>query len=538
MRTHAVSAGLATLFLIAVTCVVPANAANCESLSSANLPDTTVTTAQSVPAGTFAPPYGGPLEKMPAFCRVAGVIKPTSDSYIRFEVWLPASGWNGRYLGVGNGGFAGSIDYGAMAGDLKRGFATAATDTGHEGDSVDASWAYRHPEKVIDFGYRGLHETTENAKRLIQAFYSRPPQHSYFDSCSDGGREALMEAQRFPDDFDGILAGAPANFWTHLLAGGLDVTHAMFGNPAAYISSTKVPAISAAVLSACDAEDGVKDGILNDPAKCHFDPDVLLCKGPESRSCLTALQTTALKKLYAGGQNSHGASIFPGVMPGGESGPNGWGLWLTGQGPGASLGAGFLENYFRYMVFDDPAWNPLTANVDTAEQTADEKTAHALNATDPNLRKFAARGGKLILYHGWNDPAISPLNTINYYNSVLAAMGAGETAKFIRLYMVPGMQHCIGGPGPSFFGQLGTTTAKGAEHGVYAALENWVEKGAAPGDVIATKYVDGNRAQGVQMTRPLCPYPEVAKYKGIGDTNDYMNFFCTAPVESSAASKR
>jgi len=521
------AAVLSILFSIAAASAFPATAATCESLSGTNLPNTTITTAQSVPAGTFTPPYGGSLEKMPAFCRVAGVIKPSSDSYIRFEVWLPASGWNGRYLGVGNGGFAGAIDFHAMAGNLKRGFATAATDTGHEGDSVDASWAYKHPEKVIDFGYRGLHETTANAKRIIQAFYSHPPQHAYFDSCSDGGREALMEAQRFPDDFDGILAGAPANFWTHLLAGGLGATHAMFGNPAAYISSTKVPAIGAAVLSACDAQDGVKDGIVNDPTKCHFDPSVLLCKGPDSRSCLTAPQVEALKKLYAGGRTSHGVSIFPGVMPGGETGPGGWSLWMTGQAPGASLGAGFLENYFRYMVFEDPAWNPLTANIDNAEQTADEKTAHALNATDPDLRKFQARGGKLILYHGWNDPAISPLNTINYYNSVLAAMGAAEAAKFVRLYMVPGMQHCIGGPGPSFFGQLGTTTAKGPEQGVYTALEDWVEKSDAPREIIATKYFDGDPGKGAQMTRPLCAYPEIAKYKGSGDTNDYTNFVCT-----------
>jgi feruloyl esterase len=238
MRLRLSAASLLLLFLIAAMIALPAKAASCESLSNTNLPHTTITTAQSVPAGAFTPPYSGSIEKMPAFCRVAGVIQPTGDSYIRFEAWLPASGWNGKYLGVGNGGFAGSIDYHAMAGDLKRGFATAATDTGHEGDSVDASWAYKHPEKVIDFGYRGLHETTENAKRLIQAFYSHPLQHSYFDSCSDGGREALMEAQRFPEDFDGILAGAPANYWTHLLAGGLGATQAMFGNPPAYISST------------------------------------------------------------------------------------------------------------------------------------------------------------------------------------------------------------------------------------------------------------------------------------------------------------
>ncbi len=532
------AANLSILFLIAAANALPANAASCEGLSGANLPNTTITTAQSVPAGAFTPPYGGSLEKLPAFCRVAGVIKPTSDSYIRFEAWLPAAGWNGKYLGVGNGGFAGSIDYHAMAGDLKRGFATAATDTGHEADSVDASWAYKHPEKVIDFGYRGLHETTENAKRLVQAFYSESLQHSYFDSCSDGGREALMEAQRFPEDFDGILAGAPANYWTHLLAGGLGATQAMFGNPPAYISSMKIPSIGAAVLSACDAEDGVKDEVVGNPMKCNFDPSVLLCKGPDSLTCLTAPQVEALKKLYAGGRNSQGESIFPGYTPGGETGPGGWGLWIMGQAPGASLGAGFLENYFRYMVFEDPAWNPLTANIDNAVRTADEKTARALNATNPDLRKFQARGGKLILYHGWNDPAISPLNTVTYYDSVLTAMGAAEAAKFVRLYMVPGMQHCIGGPGPTFFGQLGTTTAKGPERGVFDALEAWVEKDSEPGDIVATKYVDGDPAKGVQVTRPLCPYPQFAKYKGSGDAHDYTNFVCAVPAEPSAGAEQ
>ncbi len=507
---------------------VPAIAAGCENLFGVALPDTTITAAQSIPAGSFTPPYGSTIDKIPAFCRVAGVTKPTPDSYIRFEVWLPASGWNGKYLGVGNGGFAGSIGYNSMGGNLKRGYATAGTDTGHEGDAEDASWAFHHPEKVIDFGYRALHLTTANAKSLIESFYSRPPRHSYFDSCSDGGREALMEAQRFPADFDGILAGAPANYWTHMLAAGLDVTKAVYGDPAGYIPSIKFPAISAAVLAACDAQDGVKDGILNDPTQCRFDPSVLLCKAEETRSCLTAPQVASLKKLYAGGHDSHGRQVFPGYVPGAEDGRSGWVPWLIGNGPGGSASSVYMENYFRYMVFDDPVWNPLTAKIDTAEHAADEKTARALNATDPNLRRFQDRGGKLILYHGWNDPAISPLNTIDYYKSVLAAMGARDAASFTRLYMVPGMQHCYGGPGPSSFGQLGTTTAKGPEHGIYDALEQWVENGAAPGAIVATRYIEDNSAKGVQMTRPLCPYPEAAKYKGAGDTNDSANFECAA----------
>ncbi len=522
MRTLAL---FAALLLIAGSAV----AEDCHSLSGLMLPDAIISTAESVSAGSFNPPYGNRVEKIPAFCRVAGVIKPTSDSDIHFEVWMPASDWNGKYLGVGNGGFAGEIDFQAMGRNLARGYATAATDTGHQADSVDATWAYKHPEKVIDFGYRGLHETTEKAKAVIRAFYGRGPQHSYFDSCSDGGREALMEAQRFPEDFDGILAGAPANYWTHMLAAGINVTKTLYGNPAGYISTTRIPAIAAATLAACDAGDGVKDGVINDPPLCNFNPSKLLCKGAASRNCLTAPQIASLKKLYAGGATESGTKLFPGVTPGAEEGQGGWGLWITGQAPGLSLYGGFLENYFRYMVFEEPAWNLLTANVDKAEQMADQKTAHALNATDPDLHRFESRGGKLILYHGWNDPAISPLNTISYYKSVAAAMGAEKANNFLRLYMVPGMQHCLGGPGATWFGQLGTSTAEGSKHGIFDALENWVEKDTGPGDVIATKYIADNPTKGAQMTRTLCPYPQIAKYKGSGDTNSYTNFVCVAP---------
>jgi hypothetical protein len=516
---------LLAVFLLLAS-VAPARAASCESLAALKLPGTTITLAQSAPAGTLTPPYGAALENLPPFCRVAGRIAPTSGSDIYFEVWLPASGWNGKYLGVGNGGFAGALGYSSLANNLKRGYATAATDTGHDGESTDATWAFRHPEKVIDFGYRALHLTTANAKALLRAFYGQPATRSYFDSCSDGGREALIEAQRFPEDFDGILAGAPANYWTHLITSAVVGVQALYSDPAAYFSDIKLPAIHAAVLAACDGPDGVKDGVINDPPHCHFDPAVLLCKGRETRACLTAPQIAALKKIYQGAKDSHGRQIFPGLMPGAEEGQGGWGPWVVGQSPGQSLMPAFAENYFRYMVFEDPAWTSFGANIAAAIQTADEKTGHALNAIDPDLSRFAARGGKLILYHGWNDPAISPLNTIDYYRSVSKTMGAEKTAAFVRLYMVPGMQHCIGGPGATYFGQLGSTTAKGAEHGLYTALEEWVEKDRPPSGVVATKFTSDNASKPAQMTRPLCAYPEIPKYKGTGDTNDDANFTC------------
>jgi feruloyl esterase len=449
---------------------------------------------------------------------------PTSDSYIRFEVWLPENDWNGKYLGVGNGGFAGSIGYSAMANNVNNGYATAASDTGHQAEGADASWAFRHPEKVIDFGYRALHLTTVNAKALITSFYGKPVAHSYFASCSDGGREALMEAQRFPADFNGILAGAPANNWTHLITAAVAGAQALI-SPTGYISSLKLPAIHKAALAACDAQDGVKDGVINNPTHCHFDPSVLLCKGPESVTCLIQPQIQSLTTLYTGAKDSHGKAVFPGFMPGSE---DGWAQWVVGFAPGGSFMSAYVENYFRYMVFDDPHWNVLTASIDESLRRAQEKTAKALNATDPDLQPFQSRGGKLILYHGWNDQAISPLNTIHYYQEIQKTMTPSSVSQFVRLYMVPGMQHCAAGPGPNTFGQFGPAQDHDPGKNIYFALENWVEGNQPPGQIIATKYAGDNPANKAVMTRPLCPYPEIAQYKNSGSTTDASNFTCAA----------
>lgn len=508
---------------------------SCDRLAQLALPNTRITLAQSVPAGAFTPPPtpipipGLPTsyKDVPAFCRVVAEVMPTADSDIKIEVWMPTTGWNGKYRGQGNGGFAGMIDYPSLAATVKRGYATAGTDTGHSGSPVDAAWALGHPEKVIDFGYRGIHEMTLKAKAIIEAFYGTNPQHSYFASCSDGGREALMEAQRFPEDYDGILAGAPANFWTHLLLGAMWDVQATTLDPTSYIPASKLPAISAAVLVACDAQDGLADGILDDPRQCHFDPATLLCKGADSPSCLTAPQVTALKKIYAGPHDSAGHRVFPGFVPGGEEGPGGWGLWITGPAPGRSLLSFFGVGYFSDMVYEKSDWDPKTFNVDEDVKLAEAKTARALNSIDPNLKPFSARGGKLIMYHGWSDAAIPAPNTIDYYNSVVTTMGQRQTDSFLRLFMAPGMQHCADGPGPNSFGQRANATRDDPDHNVYSALEQWVEKGTAPSRIIATKYVDdSNPAQGVKMTRPLCPYPQVAKYKGSADTNDAANFVC------------
>lgn len=516
-------------------------AASCERLAKVVLPNAKITLALQVAGGTFTPMTpvtqwmgsdAALYKVLPAFCRVVIEAQPSTDSDIKIEVWLPVSGWNGKFQGRGNGGFAGEIDYHSLALAVHEGYATAGTDTGHAAAGTDARWALGHPEKITDYGFRAIHEMTETAKIVIKNFYASRLQHSYFASCSNGGRQALMEAQRFPADYDGIIAGAPANFWTHLLTSAVWDAQATTSDEASYIPSSKLPAIARAVNDACDAQDGVTDGILNDPRKCHFDPATILCKTGDSDNCLTAPQVTALKKLYEGAHDSQGGRIFPGLLPGAEEGPGGWSLWITGQAPGKSLLFAFGNGFYGDMVYDKADWSYLGVDLGEAVKAADAKMAKTLNATETNLAAFKTRGGKLIMYHGWEDPAISPLNSIDYYHGVVATMGRESSDAFVRLYMAPGMQHCAGGPGPDSFGENGPSpTAKDAHHSAQLAIEQWVEKGVAPADIIATKY-EGRGATGeVKMTRPLCPYPQTAKYNGSGDSNDAASFVCVADSE-------
>jgi hypothetical protein len=508
---------------------------SCEQLAKLTLPHITITSAQTVAAGTFTPPaaitpwLAGNAEfykRVPAFCRVTAVSKPTPDSEIKIEVWMPTSGWNGKFRGQGNGGFAGEIDYRALGLALMQGDASAATDTGHSADGTKATWALDHPEKIVDFGYRAIHEMTVVGKTATKAFYGDAPKYAYFASCSNGGRQALMEAQRFPEDYSGILAGAPANYWTHLLTSALWDAQATTLNPGSYIPSSKIPALAQAVLAECDAKDGVKDGILNDPRKCHFDPSTIQCKGADSNACLTEPQVIAVKKLYQGAVDSKGQQIFPGFMPGGEEGAEGWPLWITGAGPGKGLLFAFAYGYFADMIYDKPDWDYTKANLDGAVADSDKKLAGVLNATEANLKPFQQRGGKLVVYHGWSDAAISPVNSVNYYQSVVQHMGQSDVDAFLRLYLVPGMQHCEGGPGPDVFGENGFSTMNDAQHDLYIALQQWVEKGAAPPNVIASKLEGRGPDAKVKLSRPLCPYPQEPHYKGSGDPNDAANFTC------------
>jgi hypothetical protein len=515
---------LPLLCAVFISTAITGAAATCESLAELKLPNTEITLARTVTGGEFSLPTGAPMKELPDFCRVAGVIRPSSDSHIQFEVWMPASGWNGKFHGVGNGGFAGSLSYTGLGGPLKHGYAVATTDTGHTGG--DAAWALGHPEKVIDYGYRAVHEMTVNAKAIITAFYGSAPKRSYFASCSNGGRQALMEAQRYPADYNGIISGAPANDFTHIAIGFLANEKALLADPASYIPASKMKALEAAVLAACDAKDGLTDGLIDDPRRCQFDPTTIECNGPDSDTCLTAPQVAVVKKIYEGPRNSKGTQLFPGFEPGGEAGPGGWGAWITGAAPEKGLQYFFGTQLYRNMVAGDPNWDIKTFNIDTDAPRIENKLKRVLNATDPNLKPFEARGGKLILFHGWCDAALTPLNTINYYQRVRSAVGPKNADKFVRLYMLPGVQHCGGGPGPNRF--IGTWTDP--EHDMVLALERWVEQGVAPGMLIAEKPAAATPAAPVIRSRPICPYPEAEKYEGSGSVDEAANFTCAAPA--------
>jgi hypothetical protein len=468
---------------------------------------------------------------LPAFCRVVLEIEPAAGSEISVELWMPADKWNGRFLGVGNGGFAGQVSYRELAMAVSKGYASAATDTGHSGSPIDASWALGHPQQIIDFGYRAVHEMTLKSKLILQSFYSGPVRYSYFAACSDGGREALMEAQRFPLDYDGILAGAPAYNWTRLMTNAVADSQALTLNATSYIPAAKLAAISVAALEACDKNDGLADGVLDDPRRCKFDPSALLCKGADTDQCLTQPQVETLHALYSGAKNAAGQPIFPGYVPGGELGEGGWGLWILGPAPNASLMYFFGNGYFADMVYGNANWDYKTFSVDTGLADGLQKAGGPIDATDPDLRSFAKRGGRLILYHGWSDAAISALSSIDYYNDVRTAASPATEDSILRLFMVPGMQHCSGGPGPNSFGQPGLVSASGPDdpqHDILLALQHWVEDGVAPESVIAAQFAGEGVARKITRTRPVCAYPKVARYKGTGSTDDAANFVCRA----------
>jgi feruloyl esterase len=502
---------LASLAILPATLLCAAQiarAASCDSLASISLPRATITSAQTIAPGAFTPPGNaapGAVQfgQLPEFCRITATLTPTADSDIRIEVWMPVSGWNGKLQAVGNGGWAGVISYPALAAAVAGGYAASSTDTGHQGNT--ASFAMGHPEKVVDMSHRAVHEMTVQAKAIVTAFYGNAPKLSFWNGCSTGGRQGITEAAKYPADFDGIVAGAAAIHWVNLHVARMTLNRYVNRTADSAIPSAKYPMIHAAVLQACDAMDGVKDGVLENPARCHFNPTALACKDADGPECLTPAQVDTARAIYSAVMDPRtGAELRPALLqPGSELN------WATLAGPEP---LSYTQELYKYLVYKDPAWdwhrfNPAT-DIDRAFQSDEAQ----LNFTEANLRPFFKHGGKLLMYHGWSDQQVTALGSIDYFDEVIATTDAGVVGKSIQLYMVPGMNHCSGGPGTDSFDKM-------------AALESWVAKGVAPDQIIAAHRTAGN----VDRTRPLCPYGRVATFSGSGSTDDAANFTCKAP---------
>lgn len=487
---------------------------DCASLRQLSVPHATIFSAETVAAGTFQPPAApgnspAGFSKLPAFCRVTGSIHPTAHSNIRFELWLPLHGWNHRFMQTGNGGAAGSIVYSSLADPLSRGYAVANTDTGHRGDPGDFSWAVEHPEKIIDYDYRAVHELTVAGKAITAAGFGAAPRKAYWVGCSTGGRQGLKEAERYPEDYDAIIAGAPASNWSPLMALSIEIQRNL--GPQG-LGLDKLPLLKEAAIAQCDALDGVKDRVISEPGRCGFDPASLQCKNGNTQHCLSASEVTAAKRMYRGVVDKNGKVWISGTGPASELE---WAAYATPQ-------FGIGTSYFRNVVARDPNWNPASFDVDRDFARAQKVDGGRADAMNPDLGPFIAHGGKLITYHGTIDGLIPSDNSVRYYESVLAKLGAQRTRESLRLYLVPGMEHCFGGEGAFQIDWL-------------AALENWVEKDRAPGALPAAHPAIMPGPPGVApvrgktFTRPLCAYPQIAKYRGSGDATDAANFSCAEP---------
>lgn len=512
-----------TLGMLALTPAAHAASA-CESLAETSLPGVKLTATADQPAGALKLPNGHQIENLPAFCRVSGRLAPTADSDIGFELWMPAAGaWNGKTMVVGNGGYVGSIRYDELEPAVRRGYAVISSDSGHEDKAgyrnENLNWGVGHPEKIADWAYRSVHAAAVASRALVKAYQQRDASHAYYFGCSTGGGQGLAAAQRYPDDFDGIIAGAPGNNRSALNAGFLWMATQNMKSEAGYIPPSKLPAINRAAVAACDARDGVKDGLIGDPAQCHFDPKVLQCKGKaDGDDCLTSAQADTLKRLYAGARNPRtGAQIYPGWPVGSESGYlGGWGYAI--KGPEA-----FRTEFFRDWVFQDAKWDWRSFDWDRDMATVQQRVGPLVDSVDPDLGRFKQRGGKLIVYHGLADPIGNAYDTIHYYQAVSRTVAG--TPDFARLFLSPGMGHCRGGVGPNTFDAIG-------------ALEAWVEKGQAPDQIVAAakglESKTGGLATAAQVTegssrtRPLCAWPKQAKYKGKGSIDDASSFVCAS----------
>ena len=489
MKTHILTGLLVAAAMGAAP--IAADHGDCAQLTHLTLADVKVTEAVAVPAGTG-------LIKV-AHCKVSGVI----GTEIRFSLLLPDA-WNRKFLMGGGGGFVGTIDNQAVA-TVNAGYATVGTDTGHQGSVIDAKWALNNEERKLNFGYLAVHRTAETSKAILREYYAARETRAYFSGCSNGGRQALMEAQRYPDDFDGIVAGAPAYDFTGIGAQFIKDVRAQFPDPknlAPLLPPDTLRSVSAQILDTCDALDGVKDGVMEDPRQCQVDVATL--------TGLSAAQQAALKTIYAPTRAGN-AVAYAGQPFGGEGDAAGWPAWISGtvrdgQPPVPSLRYSFGTQLFKYLVFSDPDWDYTNYDLSTW-QTDTQRTAAFLNATSSDLSAFKSKGHKLLLWHGWADAGLSPLATIKYYEDVKARdPRAGE---FVEMFLMPGVLHCAGGAGPD--------NADWA-----AAIDGWVESGKAPVRIVAQKMAGG----AVVRSRPLCPYPQHAVYSGTGSTDEERNFVC------------
>ena len=511
---------------------IPADAASCESLASFKLPDGKITSAEVVAAGAFTPPgaggmlAGGPggnavFKSAPAFCRVTATLTPTSDSEIKIEVWMPVENWNGKLVGIGNGVWAGSISHSALAEPLAKGYATVATNAGHDGNGMSAAFAAGHPEKLVDFGYRAVHEMTVKAKTFIEAFYGKKEKRSLWVSCSTGGRQGLMEGYRYPDDFQGISSMAPANPMVGLMISTMWANYASAKEADRKLSMPQLTASGRAYVAQCDEKDGVKDGIVSDPQGCKFDPGSIVCKDGATGDCLTAAQAAALRDIYGDVKNARtGEKIYAGFEPGSEQMLT---MLTSGDEPFA-----VATSYFRDLVFADPKWNFKTFDYDKDVEAARKYASAVLDVPPEGMLKFLEKGGKLLLSHGWSDGLIPARSTVDFYQSLTTNLKSEKLKDSVQLFMLPGVGHCSGGDGPSVVDML-------------SEIDNWVETGKKPERIIASRPAAPakpaaktaptpapTQAQTQAMTRPLCPWPQVAVYKGSGSTDDAANFVCKA----------
>ena len=493
-----------------VAIVFPLAAAeSCDMLKALRLPQTHITSVASInPTPAWTLPGGGrvPTTVTKPFCRVEGVI----EKEIGFEVWLPsAANWNGRYLGTGQGGNAGIENYRDMARGVNRGYATASTDTGHK--ITDTHWVLGDPERLVNLGYRSNHLLQDTAKKMIASYYGKPPQHSYFIGCSGGGRLGMKEVQQFPEDYDGVITGTPAPgpsiMTTRILWQGVQ----LLKDASTRMTDADWQLVARAGVAGCDALDGVTDGVAEDPRRCHIDWESLKCKSGVTSGCLSAAQITLAQSIYAPFRDESGRQLDPGLMPGSQA-------TIATAGRGGMIGE---------MVYRDANWDPLKLRV--ADALPGLQMAFPdfdINLT--NLSPFKNRKGKIIGYQGWLDPTVLPMNTVNGYEAVQTAMGGeARTQEFYRLFMVPGMAHCGGGPGANEFGGSGSDAPiVDADHDLLSALEAWAEKGKAPERIIASKVDQGK----VVRSHPICVYPKQSRYRGAGDPGDAANFECVVPA--------